>query len=100
MGGSGSRPLVRVLMELRWFMAPRRNDPQEDALDVEDFDYKWTPPFVNGQADTEIMRREFDEDVLPKLLPAGRWGWKHNPSAHFLPFYLERFPDLRFIHII
>jgi hypothetical protein len=100
MGGSGTRPFVRALMALRWFMAPRRNDPQEDALDVVDFDYRWTPPFVNGRADAGAMRREFDADVLPRLLPGGRWGWKHNPSAHLLPFYAERFPGLRFIHVI
>ena len=98
-GGSGSRALTRAVMDLRWFMAANHNNAH-DALDVVDFDYRWTPVYLNGEPDVATMRREFDEEVLPKLLPDGRWGWKHNPSVHLLAFYAERFPDLRFIHLI
>jgi hypothetical protein len=58
MGGSGSRAVVRVLMELRCFMAARRDERAQDALDVVDFDYRWIPPFLHGCADTERMRGE------------------------------------------
>lgn len=91
--------VAAIVMELRWFLGSDLNRAN-DSLTVADFDYRWTPPFVNGRADPRAMRKDFDRTVLPRLLPGGRWGWKHNPSAHLLPFYTERFPGLRFLHVI
>lgn len=98
-GGSGTRAFARLAMALRWHLGSRRNG-SEDALDVADFDYRFGPPFVTGIADAGEMTREFEERVLPLLQPGGRWGWKHPPSIHLVPFYAERLPGLRFLHVV
>lgn len=98
-GGSGTRVFARVVLGLRWFLTPNRNE-SEDALDVADFELRWVPPYLGGVADLEEMEREFDEQLLPLLQPGGRWGWKCPASIHLLPFYETRLPGLRFIHVL
>jgi len=98
-GGSGTRVFARLTLALRWHLGSRRNT-SEDSLDVADFDYRFAPPFVAGIGDIGEMAREFEENVLPLLQPGGRWGWKHPPSIHLVPFYAERLPGLRFLHVV
>jgi hypothetical protein len=109
MGGSGTRVVARILRRAGRYMGANVNDPQEDALDFEKFDYRWTPPYLaslrNGAPlDHAEMDAEFAEALEQFLRPrddaAQAWGWKHSPSIHLLPFLNAHIPDLRFIHVI
>ena len=110
MGGSGTRVVARILRESGVFLGSNTNGVKEDALEFAEFDYRWAPPFLaagaNGldPADRDRMRsdhRECVEAHLRDAPPAApRWGWKHCPSGHLLPFLAEEQPGLQAIHVV
>jgi hypothetical protein len=100
-GGSGTRAVARIVLRTGRFMGSRLNR-SEDTLDIADFDWRWGPDFVRSGASPE-MWADFDAALRAHLAqrPDGaRWGWKHPQSYLLLPFLAERFPDLRFIHVV
>lgn len=100
-GGSGTRVLARILRLGGRYMGVDRND-SEDAMLFAGFDWAWGL-FYLQRGSTPAMAREFEETIAKHL--AGRpdrvpWGWKHPHSYLLLPFLHERFPDMRFIHVV
>jgi GT2 family glycosyltransferase len=74
-----------------------------DALDLTEFDWIWGLRHLEGGAGPELVEA-FGQAVTRHLI--GRadesqpWGWK-SPHAHLLiPFLTERFPALRFVHVV
>lgn len=109
MGGSGTRVVARILRESGVFMGTNTNGVKEDALEFAEFDYRWAPPFLAAgakgldRADRDRMRSEHRDCVdahLRDAPSAPRWGWKHCPSGHLLPFLAEEHRGLQAIHVI
>jgi hypothetical protein len=108
-GGSGTRVFARVAQHAGFFMGAGMPE-SEDPVAFERFADTWTIPYVaarmSGQplADAERMSQEFQECIRQHREPiAGSdvpWGWKKPQSIHLLPFIIERFPRLRFVHVV
>jgi hypothetical protein len=108
LGGSGTRVFARVVQLGGIFMGAGLPE-SEDAVALETFADKWTVPYaaarVRGQSldGIELMRNEFEECMRRHREPAGTdaaWGWKKPQSIHLLPFLIEQFPRLRFVHVV
>jgi SAM-dependent methyltransferase len=101
-GGSGTRAVTRIVQRAGWFMGSRLNGSQ-DSLDVADFDWRWGPDYLRSGV-SEAMREDFERTLDLHLAQrpgdTPRWGWKHPHSYILLPFLAERFPDMRFVHVI
>jgi len=107
-GGSGTRALVQVLRRAGWFMGNRVDSRNEDSLPIAWFLTKWLRtlkdfPDVDG-AMLAAARRDFERmlNIHRRGIPSPdmRWGWKNPRSMWLLPFLAERFPQMRFIHMI
>ena len=66
------------------------------------FDWDWGLPYLESGPESP-MAQQFEEAIAEHL--AGRpngalWGWKHPHSYLLLPFLRERFPEMRFIHVV
>lgn len=75
-----------------------------DAIDLHEFDWVWGRRILEADEEAPEMIDAFAQAVARHL--RGRlnrreaWGWK-SPHSHLLiPFLAERFPELRFIHVI
>lgn len=107
-GGSGTRVMARVLRKAGWFLGNRVDPLNEDSLPVAWFLTKWLKKlkdFPNVDSRTLARaRRDFERMIhLHRRgisLPNARWGWKNPRSLWLIPFLVERFPKLKFIHMI
>jgi Sulfotransferase family len=107
-GGSGTRVMVQVLRKAGWFMGNRVNPRNEDSLPIAWFLTKWLKElkdFPNVEPDVLPRAiRDFERMVhihrrgVPS--PDARWGWKNPRSLWLVPFLVNRFPKLKFIHMI
>lgn len=107
LGGSGTRAFSRVLRQGGVYMGEA--DPQEDAIAFSLFyrrhlaDYlahdAAFPPATAGEA-----QRDFEAALQAHLSgledPHAVWGAKNPRTMLMLPFWHERFPRLRFVHVI
>lgn len=105
-GGSGTRLVASLLIEMGYAMGTRLNDSLDD-LDFTDTFVDAAVPWLPG--------REFDERVHRYLCSAGTrlplpsagdpldatlWGWKE-PNTHvFLERLVARIPGMRYIHVM
>lgn len=107
-GGSGTRVLVQVLRKAGWFMGNRVDSRNEDSLPVAWFLSKWLRklkdfPNLDGRtlagarADFERMLNVHRRGIPSPVAP---WGFKNPRSMWLLPFLAERFPKMRFVHVI
>jgi sulfotransferase family protein len=109
LGGSGTRVFTRVVQLGGTFMGAGMPE-SEDTVALEEFADKWTVPYaaarVSGQplSGHEVMSREFQECIERHREPIGgsnvRWGWKKPQNIHLLPFLIDHFPKLRFVHVV
>jgi hypothetical protein len=107
-GGSGTRVLVQVLRKAGWFMGNRLNPENEDSLPIAWFLTKWLKELKDfPNVEPGVLRRainDFDRMVyihrrgIPS--PDAHWGWKNPRSLWLVPFLVNRFPKLKFIHMI
>jgi Sulfotransferase family len=107
-GGSGTRVLVQVLRKAGWFMGNRVNPLNNDSLPIACFLTKWLKqlkdfpnvhPDVLAQAIREFRRMiHLHRRGVPSL--GARWGWKNPRSLWLVPFLVNQFPKLRFVHMI
>ena len=107
-GGSGTRVFSRIARHAGVFMGNRRDD-QEDARSLSPFYGEFTTDYLaahgcpdaawSARAGTRLLEclREHLEG-LPG--PEHPWGVKNPRSLLMLPFWHERFPELRFLHVI
>ena len=107
-GGSGTRVMAQVLRKAGWFMGDRVNPRNEDSLPMAWFLTKWLKTlkdFPNVEPQTLARaRRDFERMIYLHRrgvsAPDARWGWKNPRSLWLIPFLTERFPELKFIHMI
>jgi Sulfotransferase family len=107
-GGSGTRVLVRVLRKAGWFMGERVDTRNEDSLPIACFLVRWLKTLKDfPDVDSELLakaRREFERMIylhrchIPSV--ESRWGWKNPRSLWLIPFLVDRFPQMRFIHMV
>jgi len=101
-GGSGTRAVARIIRRTGRFMGSRLNG-SDDALDIAEFDWRWGPAYLRSGPGEE-MREDFEAALAAHLAQRspgdGPWGWKHPQSYLMLPFLADRFPALRFIHVV
>lgn len=101
-GGSGTRVVKRMVDATGRFMGANLN-AFDDALDLARFDWDWGLSWLEHGASDE-MRAAFAQAVERHLSPAPpravAWGWKHPHSYLLLAFLDDRFPKLRFVHVV
>lgn len=111
-GGSGTRVVVTVLRSLGVFMG-HTYDQREDSIPMGRFDRRWGKRLVvefSGEPQPgpqhELVRATARfafsraRDHQMREYPGGQWGWKHPHSYLFIPFLHERFPEMRFVHLV
>jgi hypothetical protein len=107
-GGSGTRVMAQVLRKAGWFMGDRVHPRNEDSLPMAWFLTKWLKtlkdfPKVEPRT-LARARRDFERMIYLHRrgvsAPDARWGWKNPRSLWLIPFLTERFPELKFIHMI
>jgi len=105
MGGSGTRAVVDLLVASGVAMGSHLDAKTQDSLPIRwfldrHFDRLAATP---GRWSTRI-RNDFDRAILTHRSdipdPATCWGWKNPRSMWILPFLANRFPCLRFIHLV
>src|SRR5207244_4887745 len=107
-GGSGTRILAQVLRKAGWFMGQRVDSRNEDSLPIAWFLTKWLKSlhdFPNVDSHT-LSKATSDFDRMVQVHRRGipswdaPWGWKNPRSMWLLPFLVDRFPQMKFIHMI
>jgi len=107
-GGSGTRVLAQVLRKAGWFMGQRVDSRNEDSLPIAWFLTKWLKSlhdFPNVDSHT-LSKATSDFDRMVQVHRRGipswdaPWGWKNPRSMWLLPFLVDRFPQMKFIHMI
>ncbi len=107
-GGSGTRVLAHVLRKAGWFMGQRVDSRNEDSLPIAWFLTKWLKrlhdfPNVDSRTLTKATS-DFDRmvQVHRRGIPSwdAPWGWKNPRSMWLLSFLVDRFPQMKFIHMI
>jgi hypothetical protein len=107
-GGSGTRAFARLAENGGLYLGSARNQ-FEDALPIERFLDAWLVPFWTGGGylPPHPSPPGMDEDFAAALREqfaghpdAGPRGWKCPRSLYLLPFLAQRFPDLRFLHVV
>ena len=102
LGGSGTRPVARIIARAGRFMGTNLNPPH-DALDIAEFDWRHGLDFLQA-GETEELRQDFEAALAAHLAPmqdkSQAWGWKHPHSHLLLGLLNERFDRLRFVHVV
>jgi hypothetical protein len=107
-GGSGTRVFSRIARGAGVFMGEHR-DSQEDSRPMSPFYGEFTSDYLlaNGRLDDnrsgQLSRRlaECLREHLEGLPgPDHPWGVKNSRSMLMLPFWHQRFPAMRFLHVI
>src|SRR5437870_9741086 len=105
---SGTRVLAQVLRKAGWFMGQRVDSRNEDSLPIAWFLTKWLKrlhdfPNVDSRTLTKATS-DFDRmvQVHRRGIPSwdAPWGWKNPRSMWLLRFLVDRFPQMKFIHMI
>jgi hypothetical protein len=107
-GGSGTRVFTRIAEGAGVYMGGHR-DAQEDSRPMSPFYSEFTSDYLlaNGHLDdsrsaqlsrrlTECLREHLEGLPGPDHL----WGVKNSRSMLMLPFWHQRFPAMRFLHVI
>jgi hypothetical protein len=106
-GGSGTRAFSKVLRKAGVYMGDA--DPQEDAVAFSLFYRRFLADYLrNGDRFPDGSAAEAEEgfaaavrDHLEQLEPSdAQWGAKNPRTMLMLAFWHQRFPRLRFIHVV
>jgi cellulose synthase/poly-beta-1,6-N-acetylglucosamine synthase-like glycosyltransferase len=109
-GGSGTRIFARLAERGGLYIGTDRNE-FEDALPIERFRDRGLVPFWTGGGyePPHLSPPGMDDDFLATLgeqfsaydfSAGGPRGWKCPQSLYVLPYLAQRFPDLRFLHVV
>jgi hypothetical protein len=102
LGGSGTRPVARIIARTGRFMGTNLNPPH-DSMDMAEFDWRHGLEYLRS-GETEELRRDFEAALTAHLAPmddgAEAWGWKHPHSHLLIGFLAKRFDKLRFVHVV
>ena len=101
-GGSGTRVFSKIARDAGIHMGWKVDD-QEDALAFSSFYTAHLPAYLESGGDPRL-ERDFADAVSQHLqlleAPDQPWGVKNPRSMLLLPFWHERYPDLRFVHVV
>lgn len=108
LGGSGSRALTSILQEAGIFMGAWNDPLTNDSLPIRAFLFRWFRHLVRPQQDDRALppvAYRWLEAALELHLSGVTgddvpWGWKNPRNMWLIPFYAQRFPALRFIHLV
>jgi len=108
LGGSGTRAVVDILREAGVFLGGTLDPLTNDSLAMRAFLYRWFRPLVQAhETGKPFSKRAFDwlETAVSLHLEAmpeatQLWGWKNPRSMWLIPFFQERFPSMRFLHLV
>ncbi|MBK7948325.1 MAG: sulfotransferase [Deltaproteobacteria bacterium] len=105
LGGSGTRAIVELLVESGVYMGR--------FLDRDTHDSLYIRRFLNAHFDALVGDPEHPDPAIVRafhrLIRAHRsgiphegdeWGWKNPRSMWLLPFFAQRHPGLRFVHLL
>jgi len=113
-GGSGTRALRNVLVEVGVFMGVRVN-ASDDSLDFVEFLDAFIEPILSKVHSPnyrlEDLPKEFVHTVSEQLLrcvdkyrsdcaPGRPWGWKNPRNLYIFPFIRKILPNFYFIHLM
>ncbi len=106
-GGSGTRVFARIAASGGLWIGGELN-ASSDALPIARFIDDWLLPYRIGGAERPPhaappgMDQAFASTLAEQFsgAPEGALGWKCPRSIYLLPFLAQRFPDLRFIHVV
>jgi hypothetical protein len=107
-GGSGTRVFSKIIRRAGVFMGGHV-DGQEDSQPLSRFYREFASEYLAASGDLGDRHREqlatFLADSLREHLeglpdPDNPWGVKNPRSILMLPFWHERFPAMRFLHVI
>ncbi len=110
-GGSGTRVVARIVRRGGLYIGSTLNGA-EDALDFSEYFDRWITLFMqssNGWTNpSPAIQTDMSRDlhaILEKhcasLKPETRaWGWKAPRSMYLLPFWHQRFPRFKFLHVV
>jgi hypothetical protein len=102
LGGSGTRPVARIVARTGRFMGTNLNPPH-DAMDIAEFDWKHGLEYLR-EGETDELREDFEAALAAHLEPKEDeeqpWGWKHPHSYLLIPLLAKRFDKLRFVHVV
>ena len=100
---------MRIVQRAGYFMGTNLNET-EDALDFFELAERWSARQHAAWCAGDTLnapwrlRRELDRAIRRHRRGlrdnSGAWGWKQPRSMHFLPVLQQRFPELRFVHVI
>jgi hypothetical protein len=108
MGGSGTRVFSRIARHGGLFMG-EHVDSQEDSRPLSPFYNDFASSYVAANGELDDDQREHVSERLAECVqqhleglpgPDHPWGVKNPRSILMLPFWHERFPSLRFLHVI
>ena len=106
-GGSGTRVVTRLIRSAGVFMGSRLNEA-EDSEPVMAFYDEWLRPYLEGggelpPGDRRAAEARFREALREHLAGHGgsrAWGVKVPRNILALPLWHDRFPGLRFVHVV
>ena len=107
-GGSGTRVFTLLARDLGYFMGNNVNDAH-DAMDMAAFNEAWRVRMLPGQPPLTPGELKKRDSGLEKALrshrkgipgPGALWGYKHPRDIFLLPFLVEKFPALKFLHVV
>ena len=107
-GGSGTRVVARIVRHVGVFMGSSLNR-SEDSQPFVDFYDAWTPLYLKreGRLSEQEERvvdasfsRALEQHVASLPHPGAPWGLKNPRSMLFLPLWSQRYPRMKFIHVI
>ena len=103
LGGSGTRAVAGVVEAIGYFIG-RSVGSALDSNPLARWGKFWGPRYVAGRPPGLLMTAHLEVALVSHLggvrPPSERWGWKHPQSHLLLPFLAERFPQMRFVHVL
>ena len=105
LGGSGTRAIVELLVESGIFMGDWVDPSTGDSLFLRHFLHAHFDALVQDpEREDSAVRRELDRAIRAHRngIPneGDDWGWKNPRSLWLLPWFVQSFPGLRFIHLV
>jgi hypothetical protein len=107
-GGSGTRAVARILAQAGFFIGANRNHA-EDSVPVMDFYKTWLRSYIalRGALACDAALSQADDfcrAIADHRTGVGRsdrpWAVKNPRSLLMLPYWHQKFPRFRFIHVI
>jgi hypothetical protein len=109
LGGSGTRVVAWLVQRMGVYLGTNRN-AVEDAMEFVEFYDRWINRFILREIapfcheEQDLMMRDFIASVARHRMGIPSfdtpWGWKEPRSHYLLPFFNERYRDMKFIHLV